>query len=58
MIDLGPRAGFIIASYGATALVLAGLLAWLLIDGRRQKQLLADLEARGARRHRGGTAKS
>lgn len=53
MIDLGPRAGFIIASYGATALVLAGLVAWLLIDGAKQKKLAADLEARGARR-RGG----
>ena len=49
-MDLGPHAGFIWASYGAVGLVLAALVAWLLWDGRRQRRLLEDLEARGVRR--------
>ncbi len=53
-MDLGPHAGFISASYGAVALVLAVLVAWLLWDGRRQRALLAELEARGVRRRSRG----
>lgn len=49
-MDLGPHAGFIWASYGAVAFVLAALVAWLMWDGRRQRRLLEDLEARGVRR--------
>lgn len=50
MLGLGPHAGFIIASYAAATLIIGALLAWLLLDGARQKKLVADLEARGARR--------
>lgn len=50
MLDLGPHANFIIASYAAVIVVLAGLIGWLLIDGRRQAGALRELEARGARR--------
>ncbi len=49
-MDLGPHAQFIIASYAVVAVVLGGLVAWLLADGARQKRLMADLEARGIRR--------
>lgn len=49
-MDLGPHATYIWASYCAVALVLAGLIAWLLLDGTRQKKSLADLEARGVKR--------
>jgi len=49
-MDLGPHADFILASYAVVALVLACLTAWLIYDGIRQKRLLEDLEARGARR--------
>ncbi|MGH7949084.1 MAG: heme exporter protein CcmD [Candidatus Binataceae bacterium] len=49
-MDLGPHATYIWASYSAVALVLAGLIAWLLLDGTRQKRALADLEARGVKR--------
>lgn len=49
-MDLGPHAGFIWASYGAVALVLAALLTWLIWDGRRQQRLLEDLERRGVKR--------
>ena len=43
-------AGHIYTSYALTALVLLGLCAWLLWDGRRQQRRLDDLEARGVRR--------
>lgn len=38
---------FIAASYGATALGLGLLAAWLLVDYGQQRRALADLEARG-----------
>jgi heme exporter protein D len=44
------HAGFIAAAYIATALVLAALVAWVVVDGRAQRKRLADLEARGIRR--------
>ena len=44
------HAGFIAAAYLATALVLAGLILWVVTDGRAQRKRLADLEARGIRR--------
>lgn len=49
-MDLGPHAAFIWLSYAAVTLVVGGLIAWLLFDGRRQQRALADLEARGVRR--------
>lgn len=49
-MDLGPHAAFIWASYAIFAIVLATLIGWLLIDGRRQADALADLEARGVKR--------
>ena len=49
-MDLGPHAAYIWAAYGAAALVIAGLVAWLVLDGRRQQRLIAGLEARGVRR--------
>ena len=41
---------FILGAYGATALVLAGLIAWLLADERAVTRRLAALGARGIRR--------
>ena len=49
-MDLGPHAAFIWASYAAEGIVLAALIGWLLYDGSRQKQQLADLERRGVTR--------
>lgn len=49
-MDLGPHAAFIWICYAATALVVSGLIAWLIADGRRQRAALEDLEARGVRR--------
>jgi heme exporter protein D len=41
---------YIAGSYAAAALVVAGLLAWVLLDGRRLRRELERLEASGARR--------
>jgi heme exporter protein D len=49
-VDLGPNAVFVWSSYGAVAILLCGLMAWLLVDGWRQQHKLAELEARGMRR--------
>lgn len=53
---LGPHAGFILASYGASALVLAGLTLAILRDHRAQKRALEALERRGAGRTSGREA--
>jgi heme exporter protein D len=48
--DLGPHAAYIWASYASVAVGLALLVAWLVLDGRRQQRLADELEARGVRR--------
>jgi heme exporter protein D len=49
-MDLGPHAFFILAAYGATALILAALVLRAAIDHGAQVRALAELERRGARR--------
>ena len=49
-MDLGPHAAYIWAAYASVAVGLAALVAWLVIDGRRQQRLVDELEARGVRR--------
>ncbi len=49
-MDLGPYVWFILAAYGVTVTALAGLIAWLIFDGRRQAKALAALETRGVKR--------
>ncbi len=49
-MDFGNHAGFILASYGLSILVVVGLFAWVVIDGRAQRRRLAELEARGVHR--------
>jgi heme exporter protein D len=49
-MDLGPHIAFILTAYGAAALVLTGLVAWLVLDGRRLQRLVNELETRGLRR--------
>ena len=49
-MDLGAHAGFILDAYAAAALVVAGLIAWVVLDHRAQRRALAELEARGVRR--------
>ena len=50
MMDLGPHAAFIIAAYLMAAIVVLGLIAWVIADHDAQRRLLADLEARGVTR--------
>jgi heme exporter protein D len=47
MLGLGKHAGFILAAYAAVFVTLAGLIAWLLWDGKRHERRLAELEAQG-----------
>jgi heme exporter protein D len=49
-MDLGPHAGFIIAAYVATAVVVAVLIMWVIADHAAQKRALAELERRGITR--------
>ena len=49
-MDLGKHAVFIWAAYGAVVVVLAALICWLVLDGRRYERLLGALEVRGIRR--------
>lgn len=44
------NAGYIISAYLVTVVVIAGMVGWIVLDGRLQRRRLADLEARGVRR--------
>jgi heme exporter protein D len=50
MMDLGPHAAFIIAAYLSAAIVVLGLIAWVMADYDAQRRVLADLEERGVTR--------
>jgi len=49
-MDLGPYTSFILASYAIVAVGVAIFIAWLFLDGRRQRDRIDELEARGVRR--------
>ena len=49
-MNLGQHAGFIVAAYGAAALILAALVAWIVLDHRAQRRTLGELEMRGVTR--------
>jgi heme exporter protein D len=57
-MHLGTHAAYLWASYAIVALALVGLVTWLILDGRRQRHRIDELEARGVRRRsgRGGDA--
>jgi heme exporter protein CcmD len=44
--------GYIVAAYGATAIVLGGMIGWVLLDLNAQKRKLKRIEADGGRRSR------
>lgn len=48
---------FVTAAYSISALAIAGLIGWLLLDQRARRRELAELQASGIRRRsdRGGT---
>ena len=47
---MSAHARYVTAAYGITAIVLAGLIGWILLDHRARKRELAELEAAGVRR--------
>ena len=49
-MGLSTHADFILAAYALALAVVLGLLAWVALDHGRQRRILAELEARGARR--------
>lgn len=55
MIDLGPHAIFIVSAYIGVVLVTSLLIIWVWSGSRKQRQRLADLEARGIRRRSDAT---
>ncbi len=52
-MELGPHAAFIVAAYGAAALIVAALIVWVLLDHRAQLRNLEALELRGVSRRSG-----
>jgi len=55
-MDLGPHAAIIIGAYTAAALIVEGLIGWVIADYDQQRQSLSDLEARGITRRSERTA--
>lgn len=51
-MELGAHAGFILASYAAAALVVTGLIGWVLADHRILQRMLQELGARQSRGQR------
>ena len=41
---------FIVAAYGAGIVVIVALIAWVMLDYRWQRRILADLETKGVAR--------
>ena len=50
MMNLGPHADFIVASYAVTVFVVAVLIAWIVLDYSAQRRILGDFEERGVTR--------
>ncbi|MER9442488.1 heme exporter protein CcmD [Mesorhizobium sp. M0340] len=47
---MSVHALYVAAAYAITAVVLGGLIGWILLDQRGRKRELAELEASGVRR--------
>ena len=55
-MSLGPYAPFIVTSYLGALLVVAGLIAWIVMDHRKQRRHLRELEKSGIGRRSGRSA--
>ena len=55
---MSTHALYVTAAYAITAVVLIGLIGWILIDQRDRKRELAELEASGVRRRSDKAVKS
>jgi heme exporter protein D len=49
-MEAASHAGFIVMAYVAAIVVVGGLIAWIALDYRTQRRLLAELEMRGVTR--------
>lgn len=47
---MSAHALFVTAAYAVSALAIAGLIGWIVLDGRARRRDLAALEASGLRR--------
>ena len=47
--------GFIASAYGISALLLAGLALWIVLDARAQRRAISALEEKGVRRRSSAT---
>jgi heme exporter protein D len=47
---LGPYAAFILTAYAAAIAIVAGLVAWVMLDRRHLIRLIAEVEAKGVTR--------
>ncbi len=50
MIDLGPHTIYIVGAYVGVAIVTFGLIAFVLLNSKKQQARLSDLDARGVKR--------
>ena len=48
--NLGQHADFIVIAYGAAAVIVLSLVAWIVADHRVQRRSLGELESRGVTR--------
>jgi heme exporter protein D len=55
---MSAHAVYVASAYGISAIVLAGLAAWIMLDQRARRRELAALEAAGVRRRSNPQAKS
>ena len=47
---MSAHALYVTAAYGISALALAGLIAWVLLDQRARRREMSELQASGMRR--------
>jgi heme exporter protein D len=49
-MDAVNHLGFIVAAYAVTAIIVAALIAWVMLDYRAQQRTLAEFDKRGVSR--------
>jgi heme exporter protein D len=49
-MDTGPYTVFIVTAYAAAIVIVAGLVAWVLIDLRHLVRVIEEMEAQGVGR--------
>lgn len=51
---MDPHLAFVAAAYGLSALVVASMIAWILLDHRNLSRAISELEDKGVRRRSAG----